>query len=907
VDIRAGPKVDIVADFEKPPLPLPDNGYDLVYSRYLIEHLSWRKVREFIREIYRILAPNGRAEIITANLLEQCRVVANSKEWDENFSTMIFGDQDYPENTHKSGLSPEYAVKLFREAGFESVEVQPLPECGTDMVIKAVKHSKPYDYGSEYDRAYFEDGTKGYLLYRDFPVHWRMHEVIMSKKPESVLDVGGARGYVVKRLNDAGVRAVCMDVSRHCWHTRATDSFVLHDASKAPWPFKDKEFDLCYSASFMEHLREEDVPTVIREMARVCRRGYMTITFEKTSIDIDVTHKTFRPYDWWVAKFREVAPEFPVEITSPEEAERWNRTPIYVPGSDGLVKLNVGCFQDMYHYGWINIDVLDLDAWAKQNGYTFQRADLSKGIPYEDSSVDIILGSHFIEHLTRDEGLKFLRECWRVLKPTGLLRLSVPDAKLVAEKYASGKIMEYRDFNVSVEQAKDEWDAFYRILTDQHKAVYDEASLSRLLEEAGFTEIRRMTFNKSQSEAIAKQTVDMYPSISLYMEAKPRKESRLEPEKLIHAIPPKSESVASPRKDKLRIALISTPFLRSPPDNYGGLEQVVADLAEALAEMGHDVTVFAADGSKVKGCKVVEFGPPALRVQVDWLAAERRAYEFYKDMLKDFDLVHGHNWLGFEYAAKARSPSLRVCHTHHGGLNLEWWGRSRPPFKLNLIAISDWMRRVYAAQGFESRYVYNGVNLARYPFKAEKGERLVWVGRIDRFKQPHVAIEVARRLGIGLDIAGGTFVQDPAYLEEIRRMCDGTQIRFHPDAPHDAKVRLLQDAKALIFTSRMGEPFGLVPVEAMSCGTPVVAVNDGAVEEVVKEGGVVCETFLKEVAEKGPVYREKRDLVDALVEAVRSLRIRPEDCRRNAERFSREAMARNYEALYRQVADGIEW
>jgi hypothetical protein len=106
----------------------------------------------------------------------------------------------------------------------------------------------------------------------------------------------------------------------------------------------------------------------------------------------------------------------------------------------------------------------------------------------------------------------------------------------------------------------------------------------------------------------------------------------------------------------------------------------------------------------------------------------------------------------------------------------------------------------------------------------------------------------------------------------------------------------------------MAEPFGLVPVEAMSCGTPVVAVNDGAVEEVVKEGGVVCDVFLKELTARGSVYRERRDVVEALVEAVKVLRIRPEDCRRNAERFSREAMARNYEALYRQVADGnIEW
>lgn len=127
-DVRKLPGVDIVIDFNNLPyLELKSNEYDLVYSSYLMEHVSWRKVKEFINEIYRILKPNGKVQIITANLYEQCKIIANNKEWDDNFSTMIFGDLDYPENSHKCGFSPDYARKLFKEVGFRHVDIIPHP------------------------------------------------------------------------------------------------------------------------------------------------------------------------------------------------------------------------------------------------------------------------------------------------------------------------------------------------------------------------------------------------------------------------------------------------------------------------------------------------------------------------------------------------------------------------------------------------------------------------------------------------------------------------------------------------------------------------------------------------------------------------------------------------------------
>jgi glycosyltransferase involved in cell wall biosynthesis len=220
------------------------------------------------------------------------------------------------------------------------------------------------------------------------------------------------------------------------------------------------------------------------------------------------------------------------------------------------------------------------------------------------------------------------------------------------------------------------------------------------------------------------------------------------------------------------------------------------------------------------------------------------------------------------------------------------------------------MSEVYKAQGFESRHVYNGINLEKYPFQKEKGNRLLFVGRIDRFKQPHVAIEVAKKLNMGLDIVGGTFVQDPQYLEQIRSMCDGEQIKFYPDASHQKKVELMQNSRCLLFTSQMGEPFGLVCAEMLATGGKVVALNDGAIEEVVGDVGIVCDVFDKKITPKGPVYSLKRDPVDALVEGVKKIdEIDSKACRERIERlFSRQAMAQGYEVLYRLVVqDNIEW
>ena len=138
IDKNAGETVDIVSSLEEP-IPLPNECCDVVFSKFAIEHLSWRKVNGFIAEIFRVVKWGGKAIIITANLLEQTKVVASKKEWDGTESNLIFGGQDYPDNTHKCGFSPEYLMKLFHDVGFTQINVQSLPECKTDMILEAFK------------------------------------------------------------------------------------------------------------------------------------------------------------------------------------------------------------------------------------------------------------------------------------------------------------------------------------------------------------------------------------------------------------------------------------------------------------------------------------------------------------------------------------------------------------------------------------------------------------------------------------------------------------------------------------------------------------------------------------------------------------------------------------------------
>jgi len=537
VDIMEDPNVDIIADFNKP-LPFSDKAYDGIFCRYAIEHLEWRNVEGFIKELYRILKPGGKAIVITANTLEQCKRIVN-EGINKDTVELIFGSQEFPDfgGAHKSGYSPNYAKKLFQDAGFRFIKTVPHPSSVTDMIIEAHKIDEVFE------RQYFEDGTYGYKDYRDFATHYSTARIIMKLNPQSVLDVGGGRGYITRLLENNGIPGICIDISKHCWHTRATNSFLLWDARDVPWTKKlgagsgagtsiigNKEFDLCFSLNFLEHIPEEKLDDVIKEMIRVSNRGLHGIHFtespyEEQDVDVDVTHCTTKPKSWWEEKFKNIDPNYKVTLEHPRILEYdipQEQPPVSImpkESPDGLVKLNIGSYLDTFYYDWTNIDILDLKDFAERQCYKFLQQDITKGIPFEDNSVDIIMSNHFLEHLTRVEGQKFLEECYRVLKPKGIIRTSIPDTKLITQRYIDGKIMNYKYINLGVELATDDAEAYYNLLLAGHKTIYDEKGLSKMLGKVGFKDIKRCSPFKSRHNSIQTQTLTTHPSISVILEA----------------------------------------------------------------------------------------------------------------------------------------------------------------------------------------------------------------------------------------------------------------------------------------------------------------------------------------------------------------------------------------------------
>lgn len=537
MDVMPGPNVDLVYDISKTPWPFETDSFDGVVGKYCLEHLSWHDIEKAIDEIHRILRHNGKGYFFLPNTLEQAKRIVN-EGINKGTIELIFGSQEFPDHggVHKTGFSPDYAKELFNKAGFSFVKILSHPVSSTDMIVEC------YKIDEVFEREYFEDGTYGYKDYRDFATHYSCARIIEKMNPESVLSVGCGRGYVARILENHGIESVGMDISQHCYQTRAIDNFIIWDAREIPWKessdvegsemkntIKDKAFDLCFSTNFLEHIPEENLDAVIKEMARVSKRGlhgiHMTdCPWEEKDPDIDITHHISQSKQWWEDRFKTIVPDYEVKIEHPRalEYERPEQQPpiSLAPSSpDGLIKLNLGSFLDMFYYGWLNIDILDLKQFSEAQAYIFQQHDLTKGLPVEDNSVDIIMSNHLIEHLTREEGNALLKECYRGMKPGGIIRTSVPDTFLIVKKYIDGNIWDYKYINVGVERAKDESEAFHSLLLAGHATVYDKDSLSKLLERIGFKEIKKVSPFESRSEAIQTQTLTTHPSLSCVIEA----------------------------------------------------------------------------------------------------------------------------------------------------------------------------------------------------------------------------------------------------------------------------------------------------------------------------------------------------------------------------------------------------
>ena len=778
--------VDIVADLNKP-LPITSDEFDACISIFCLEHVSYRNVPLLLSEVWRVIKPGGRVVFVTPNTEQQMRWIAEHPEgWDghtafDSMSCVLFGDQDYAENSHRAYFSPEIVSSLFQQAGFEGIITQPFGERGTDLCVEAKKPgvhevsvppvrkpasvlwaayssmteqeritagrivnefkekhwSRPFEYAwilengdfketdvvldagggqsylsmlmahrckmvvnadsdieslnklqelyghlpecekvkpwrvdlrhlpdaekdhlydkvvccsvlehcnnpsavlkelwrvlkpggkllvtldvasyrrwnhvvddrvaadllsmfglsvppwpvdiakatvaeiepsekepkevelrvlafqvvkstdsavpssvsepvvaktpaanisaimsttqgraSVFDRHYFCGGAKfgGYLYagMMDFPCHEVTVEYIMARRPTSVLELGSARGYIIKRLQDRGVVAYGMEISRHCYLTRVCDNIVNADVCISPWSVPVK-IDLCISVAVLEHIPEQHLPIVIAEMARTCKRGLHGIDFGELDDGNDKSHVSLKSKAEWEKLFAKYAPGWPVEIVNKEALEEGSISESVFRG-DGKVKIACGTGRTMFHHGWINIDGADLTQYAASYRYNFLRRDLREGLPYATGSVDLVYLPHLLHCLTYEEGLRFLRECRRVLRPrSGVMRIVVPDSVQLVDQYLQDSMEVWDEVNEVVANAASQAGKLSALLGQGAQAFYDIQTLHDILSASGFMAVMR-GFRDSDAKQILQETLEQGFDFSVFVDAVP--------------------------------------------------------------------------------------------------------------------------------------------------------------------------------------------------------------------------------------------------------------------------------------------------------------------------------------------------------------------------------------------------
>ncbi|NNF96797.1 MAG: glycosyltransferase family 4 protein [Halobacteria archaeon] len=286
----------------------------------------------------------------------------------------------------------------------------------------------------------------------------------------------------------------------------------------------------------------------------------------------------------------------------------------------------------------------------------------------------------------------------------------------------------------------------------------------------------------------------------------------------------------------MRIAQVSSLVESVPPRQYGGTERIASYLTEELVRLGHEVTLFAS-GDSVTQAELDAPWPRALRSDGinEHLAPHLLMLEKVLQRAADFDIVHFHT--GYVHFPLCRRLATSHITTHHGRLDIpELLPFYREFEEVPVISISNNQRTALPWANWQGT-VYNGVPEDLYRLQARPGTYLAFLGRISPEKGLDHAIEIARRAGMELRIAAKVDAVDREYFDtRIRPLLNDPQVQYTGEIDDDAKQALLGDAYAVLFPIDWPEPFGLVMVEAMACGTPVIAYRRGSVPEIMQPG-----------------------------------------------------------------------
>lgn len=338
----------------------------------------------------------------------------------------------------------------------------------------------------------------------------------------------------------------------------------------------------------------------------------------------------------------------------------------------------------------------------------------------------------------------------------------------------------------------------------------------------------------------------------------------------------------------MRIAQVAPLFESVPPQGYGGTERVVSVLTEELVRLGHQVTLFASGDSRTRA-RLCAPCPRSLRLDrscVDPMAYHALMYERVFQAAGDFDLIHFHT--DYQHYALSRRYDTPVLHTHHGRLDMPELIPLFQEFReIPVVSISNAQRGPVPWLNWQAT-IYHGFPKNTHPYNATPSDYLVFLGRISPEKGLDEAVRIAVQVGMRLKVAAKIDPRDQQYYEQVAKpLMAHPLVEFIGEVGGQDKDRLLGDARALLFPINWPEPFGLVMIEALACGTPVIAYRRGSVPEVIEHG---VTGFVVTTADEAAAAVGKLDTISRAT------------CRQAFEtRFSTARMADDYVSVYQRL------
>jgi glycosyltransferase involved in cell wall biosynthesis len=308
----------------------------------------------------------------------------------------------------------------------------------------------------------------------------------------------------------------------------------------------------------------------------------------------------------------------------------------------------------------------------------------------------------------------------------------------------------------------------------------------------------------------------------------------------------------------VRIAIVAEPFVAIPPKQYGGIEQVIDHLIKGLKEAGHEPILLGPGDSKVD-CELIPICKEALAFPASKdkktlshhakqvKQARKTTKQRLTEILPDIDIIHSH---GFDLSAFSHFPNLTTIHNKiylndsYYLLNLDYYLDRKD---LYWASVSKNQQEVCPELNFVAA-IYNGEDPHHFPIVTEPQDYLCFLGRFDRDKAPHMAIQLALNLGEKIKLAGKLDHDSQGYFdEEIKPYLDNPLVEYLGELGFDEKVDLLSNAKCNLHPTNFREPFGLTVIEAAYCGTPTLAISRGSMPELIEEGrtGVMVEDYIE--------------------------------------------------------------